>query len=319
MGDAAMPLDPQVKGMLDAMSQMGLDHFERISDFTAPSLREALDAQRMPVPLAEVGKIEDRTIPGPDGNEVPVRVYWPVDTAPSLPAVVFFHGGGWVIGGIESHDATVRSLVDQTGFVFVSVDYRLAPEHRYPAAADDCYAATAWVAANAASLGIDPARIAVAGDSAGGNLAAVVALMARDRGGPALAFQLLVYPCTDTATGSYASYDENAKGYFLTTESMHWFYDHYCGDADRSHPYLAPMNADDLSGLPPALVITAEFDPLRDEGEAYAARLREFGVAAESVRYDGQIHGFFSMTSMIDRAKDAQAAAAAALRGALAG
>jgi acetyl esterase len=314
-----MPLDPQVKGMLDAMSQMGLDHFERISTFSAQGLREALDAQRMPVPLTEVGKVEDRTIPGPDGNEVPVRIYWPVDAAPSLPVVVFFHGGGWVIGGIESHDATVRSLVDQSGFVFVSVDYRLAPESRYPAAADDCYAATTWVAEHAAELGVDPARLAVAGDSAGGNLAAVVALMARDRGGPELAFQLLIYPCTDMEPASYGSYHENASGYFLTAESMHWFYGHYAGDADRSHPYLAPIKAEDLSNLPPALVITAEFDPLRDEGEAYAAALREAGVPAESVRYDGQIHGFFSMTTMIERAKDAQAAAASALRGALAG
>jgi acetyl esterase len=314
-----MPLDPQVKGMLDAMSQMGVDHFERISTFSAQGLRDALDAQRMPVPLTEVGKVEDRTIPGPDGNDVPVRVYWPVDAEVPLPVVVFFHGGGWVIGGIESHDATVRSLVDQSGFVFVSVDYRLAPESRYPAAADDCFAATAWVAENAAALGVDPARLAVAGDSAGGNLAAVVALMARDRGGPDIAFQLLIYPCTDTEPASYGSYRENASGYFLTAESMHWFYDHYAGDADRSHPYLAPIKAADLSNLPPALVITAEFDPLRDEGEAYAAALREAGVPAESVRYDGQIHGFFSMTTMIERAKDAQAAAASALRGALAG
>jgi acetyl esterase len=312
-------LDPQVKGMLDAMSQMGLDHFERISTFSAQGLRDALDAQRMPVPMAEVGRLEDRTIPGPDGNDVPVRIYWPVDEAPSLPVVVFFHGGGWVFGGIESHDATVRSLVDQSGFVFVSVDYRLAPESRYPAAADDCYAATVWVADNAESLGVDPARIAVAGDSAGGNLAAVVALMARDRNGPALAFQLLVYPCTDMEPARYGSYHENARGFFLTSEAMHWFYDHYAGDADRKHPYLAPINEADLAGLPPALVITAEFDPLRDEGEAYARCLREAGVPAESVRYDGQIHGFFSMTTTLERAKDAQAAAAAALRGALAG
>jgi acetyl esterase len=313
-----MPLDPQVKTMLDAMSQMGLDHFERISTMSAPELRAAIDAQRMPVPVAEVGKVEDRTIPGPDGNDVPIRIYWPVGAGSSLPVVVFFHGGGWVIGGIESHDAAVRSLVDQTGFLFVSVDYRLAPEHRYPAAPDDCFAATVWAAENAEELGGDPTRIAVAGDSAGGNLAAVVALMARDRGGPSLAFQLLIYPCTDLDTGAYASHVENGRGYFLTAESMRWFYDHYAGDADRTQPYLAPIKEADLSGLPPALVITAEFDPLRDEGEAYAQKLRDAGVPAESVRYDGQIHGFFSMTSVIDRAKDAQAAAAAALRGALA-
>jgi acetyl esterase len=319
-----MALDPQVQGMLDAMTQMGLDHFERISTFSAPGLREALDAQRMPVPVAEVAKVEDRTIPGPDGNEVPIRVYWPLDStgddakAPR-PMVVFFHGGGWVFGGLETHDATVRSLVDMTGFVFVAVDYRLAPESRFPAAPEDCYAATVWAAEHAESLGADPARIALAGDSAGGNLAAVVSLMARDRGGPRLAFQLLIYPCTDMDPGAYPSHIDNERGFFLTTESMRWFYDHYAGDADRKHNYLSPIKEPDLSGLPPALVITAEFDPLRDEGEAYAQRLREAGVPVEAVRYDGQIHGFFSMTSAIDRAKDAQAAAAAALRGALAG
>jgi acetyl esterase len=314
-----MPLDPQVKGMLDAMSQAGMDHFERISEFSAQGLRDALDAQRMPVPLAEVAKVEDRTVAGPDGNDIPVRIYWPLGGEAPLPLVVFFHGGGWVIGGIESHDATVRSLVSQSGFVFVSVDYRLAPEHRFPAAPEDCYAATVWAVENAASFGADPMRVAVAGDSAGGNLAAVVALMARDRSGPQLAFQLLIYPCTDMDAGAYPSHTDNANGYFLTAESMRWFYDHYAGDADRSHTYMAPIKEADLSGLPPALVITAEFDPLRDEGEAYAQRLRDAGVPAESVRYDGQIHGFFSMTSVIDRAKDAQAAAAAALRGALAG
>jgi acetyl esterase len=318
-----MPLDPQVKGMLDAMAQMGLDHFERISTFSAPSLRAALDAQRMPVAAPEVAKVEDRTIPGPDGNDVPIRIYWPVPsvadagTPPAL--VVFFHGGGWVFGGLETHDATVRSLVDLTGYIFVSVDYRLAPEHRFPAAPEDCFAAARWAAEHAETLGADPARLAVAGDSAGGNLAAVVSLMARDRGGPQLAFQLLIYPCTDMDPGAYPSHRDNERGYFLTAESMAWFYDHYAGDADRTHVHLSPIKEPDLAGLPPALVITAEFDPLRDEGEAYAERLRAAGVPVECVRYDGQIHGFFSMTTAIDRAKDAQAAAASALRGALGG
>jgi len=314
-----MPLDPQVKVMLDAMAEMGLDHLERISTFTPESLRAAIEAQRMPAPLAEVGKVEDRTVPGPDGNEVPVRIYWPVGATESLPVVVFFHGGGWVFGGIDSHDATVRSLTNLSGLIHVSVDYRLAPEHKFPAAAEDCYAALEWVAKHASSFGGDPTRLAVAGDSAGGNLAAVVALMARDRSGPAIGFQLLVYPCTDMEPGAHPSHTENATGYFLTTESMRWFYDHYATEADRRNPYAAPLHAPDLSGLPPAFVITAEFDPLRDEGEAYAERLREAGVPAEAVRYDGQIHGFFSMTTVIDRAKEAQAAAADALRAALLG
>jgi acetyl esterase len=317
-----MPLDPQVQGILEAMGQMRLDHFERISDFTAQGLRDALDAQRMPVPLAEVAKVEDRTIPGPAGD-VPVRVYWPLDPAKGaggrVPIVVFFHGGGFVFGDLESHDATVRSLVHLTHFIFVSVDYRLAPEHPFPAAPEDCYAATAWAVENAESLGGDPHRVAVAGDSAGGNLAAVVAMMANDRHGPSLAFQLLIYPCTDVELGAYASHRDNASGYLLTSDAMRWFYGHYAAGADPVHAYLSPMRRENLSGLPPALVITAEFDPLRDEGEAYARRLRDAGVPAECVRYDGQVHGFFSMNSVVDRAKDAQAAAAAALRGALAG
>jgi acetyl esterase len=313
-----MPLDPQVKVMLDAMAQMGLDHFERISAFSAPQLRETLDAQRIPAPIEEVGKVEDRAIAGPDGNDIPVRIYWPVGAEGRLPVVVFFHGGGWVIGGIESHDATVRALTNRSGAIFVSVDYRLAPEHQFPAAPDDCYAATRWVADNAESIGADPTRIAVAGDSAGGNLAAVVALMAKDRGGPSLAFQLLIYPCTDMAPANWPSHRANASGYFLTAESMEWFYDQYCAADERSHPYASPIAAADLSGLPPALVITAEFDPLRDEGEGYAAKLREAGVPVESLRYDGQIHGFFSMTAAIERAQEAQTMAADALKAALA-
>jgi acetyl esterase len=313
-----MPLDPQVKTMLDDMAAAGMDPFAGdIFTVTPQQLRETTEARRVPAPLAEMAKIEDRTIPGPDGVDVPVRIYWPTLEAEPQPVVVFFHGGGWVIGSVESHDATVRSLAEQTGAIFVSVEYRLAPESRFPAAPEDCYAATAWVAANAASLGGDANRIAVAGDSAGGNLAAVVALMAKERGGPDLAFQLLIYPCTDMDSDRWPSVTENAKGYFLTADSMRWFYGHYIDDEHRFNPYAAPIQAPDLSGLPPALVITAEFDPLRDEGEAYAARLREFGVPAEAERYDGMIHGFFSMSLMIDRAKDAQAQAAAALRGAL--
>ncbi|HEX7095070.1 MAG TPA: alpha/beta hydrolase, partial [Acidimicrobiales bacterium] len=232
---------------------------------------------------------------------------------------VHFHGGAMIMGSPRMNDVANAGLCERHRITVISVDYRLAPEHRFPAAPEDCYAATTWVAANAASFGGDPSRLAVAGDSAGGNLAAVVALMARDRGGPDLAFQLLIYPCTDVAPGEYPSQRENASGYFLTAESMRWFYEQYVDEADRHHPYAAPMRAADLSGLPPAHVITAEFDPLRDEGEAYAERLRQAGVRVEAVRYDGQIHGFFSMSTAIDRAKDAQADAARALRAALLG
>ena len=233
--------------------------------------------------------------------------------------VVFFHGGGWVIGGIDSHDGQVREMVNRTDMVYVSVDYRLAPEARFPAAAEDCYAATQWVAANAASIGADAARLGVAGDSAGGNLAAVVAQMARDRGGPAIAHQLLIYPCCDMDSNAWPSQTENGFDYFLTKESMDWFYDQYAAVADRNNPYASPIKAADLSGLPPACVITAEFDPLRDEGEAYGAALQAAGVACEVHRYDGMFHGFFGMTLAIPGAVAAQETAAAAVQAALSG
>jgi acetyl esterase len=259
-----------------------------------------------------VGSVVDRRIPGPAGD-IPVRVYTPNGTAP-FPLLVYFHGGGWVLGGIDTHDGTCRSLANGAGCVVVSVDYRLAPEHRYPAAAEDCCAATQWAAAHAAELGADARRVAVGGDSAGGNLAAVVALMARDRGGPALVLQLLIYPATD-ARFDTASYRDNADGYLLTAADMRWFWDHYLGDSGRgAEPYASPLRAADLSGLPPALVITAEFDPLRDEGEAYAKRLEDAGVASRLSRYDGMIHGFFGMGQMIDRANAAVGEACANLK-----
>jgi acetyl esterase len=199
-----------------------------------------------------------------------------------------------------------------------SVDYRLAPDTRFPGAVEDCFAATRWVVENAAALGADPRRVAVAGDSAGGNLAAVVAQIARDRGTPPLRFQLLVYPVAD-ADFERASYRANADGYFLTRAAMQWFWDQYVPDAaERAHPYASPLRARSLAGLPPALVISAEFDPLRDEGEAYAEALRRAGVPVQCSRYDGQIHGFFGMGYAIERARDAVDEAANALRKALA-
>jgi acetyl esterase len=201
----------------------------------------------------------------------------------------------------------------------VSVDYRLAPEHKVPAAPEDTYAATKWVAENAASLNADPVRIAIGGDSAGGNLTAVTAQMARDAGGPRLAFQLLVYPVTDGACDT-ASYRDNADGYLLTNDLMQWFWNHYVRSAaDRQNPMASPLRTRNLRGLPPALVQTAEFDPLRDEGEAYAARLKEAGVPATLTRYDGMIHGFFGLESMIDKAKTAINEAATALHAAFGG
>jgi acetyl esterase len=293
-----MPLDAQAKTMIDGMKAMG---FERM----------------MPQPdVPEMAKVDDRKITAPDGGQIPIRIYWPTAAPGPHPVVVFFHGGGWVIGSIESHDATVKSLAAASGMVFVSVDYRLAPEHKFPTPPEDCFAATKWVAEHADEIGVDASRLAIAGDSAGGNLAAVVALMARERGGPAIKFQVLVYPCTDFDTTRRSMID-NGDGYFLTSAAMDWFYGHYlANEEDRLHQFAAPIRAD-LSALPPALVITAEYDPLRDEGNDYARRLQRAGVPTTSTCYAGMIHGFFSMTSILDRAKDAQAQAVRALVAAL--
>jgi len=307
-----MPLDPQAKLILDNLPEDLLDVRR-----TTPLELRALYAEQsqLPFPAEPVADVVDREIPGPAGP-VPVRIYTPEGEEPR-PAVVFFHGGGWVIGNLDTHDGTARKLANAAGAVVVSVDYRLAPEHPYPAAAEDCYAATCWTAEHgAAELGMAPGQLAVAGDSAGGNLAAVVSLMARDRGGPAPGFQLLVYPVTDPDF-ERPSYRENAEGYLLTRDVMEWFWDQYVPDAARRHdPYAAPLRAPDLSGLPPALVVTAEYDPLRDEGEAYARRLEEAGVRVRCRRYPGMIHGFLSFSDVVDQGKEAVAEAGTALRAA---
>jgi acetyl esterase len=307
-----MPLDPQVRTVLDQMDAAGQPPLHELSP---------AEARAAMTNLAALGKYpdeqaatEDRRIPGPDG-EIPVRIYTPTASQP-LPVVVYFHGGGWVIGGIETHDSTCQHLATAVPAVVVSVDYRMAPEYPFPAPLEDCVAATRWVYDHAEELGADPARLAVAGDSAGGNLAAVVSLKAREQGGPPIVFQLLVYPATDL-TCSFASHVENGEGYLLTGEGIRWFLDLYIPDADRKNPDASPHFAEDLSGLPAALIITAEFDPLRDEGEAYAARLREAGVLAKASRYDGMIHGFFGMDLVLGSASDALQEAAAALRQAL--
>lgn len=312
-----MALDPAAKVVMDMMEENGVS-FAGIASLTAGELRNRMQLGDA-MPVEDVARTEDRVIAGADGNDLPIRIYWAEATDEPRPVVVFFHGGGWVIGGIDSHDGQVREMVNRTGMVYVSVDYRLAPEAKFPAAAEDCYAATQWVAANAASIGADADRLGVAGDSAGGNLAAVVAQMARDRGGPAIAHQLLIYPCCDMDSNAWPSQTENGFDYFLTKESMDWFYDQYADVADRNNPYASPIKAVDLSGLPPACVITAEFDPLRDEGEAYGAALQEAGVACEVHRYDGMFHGFFGMTLAIPGAVEAQETAATAVQAALSG
>lgn len=310
-----MALDPQLKTLLDQIASLGGPPIQEMGVTQARALLEGFAA--VGGPPAEVARVEDRTFAGP-GGDVPVRIYRPTDEAGPQPVLVWFHGGGWVLGSIAGSDLTCRELAVRAGVVVVSVGYRLAPEHPYPSGVDDCFAALVWVAAAAGELGVDPARVAVGGDSAGGNLAAVVALAARDAGGPSVRFQLLVYPVTD-ALMSYPSMRDNGQGYMLTDDSMKWFVELYLGDnGDPKDPRVSPIYADDLSGLPPALVITAEFDPLRDEGEAYGARLKQGRVAAEVSRYDGMIHGFFGMGAMVEAARPATAEAADALRRALA-
>lgn len=235
-------------------------------------------------------------------------------TRPLLPVVVFFHGGGWVLGSVGSHDAMCRRLCNESGCIFVSVEYRLAPEHKFPAAVDDCLAATEWVARDAAAFGGDPARIAVCGDSAGGNLAAVISLLARDRGGPAIACQALIYPITDYLPDT-DSYRRNGEGYFLTGMTIQWFWDHYLNEpAERKLWTAAPLQAHDLSSLPETILLVAEFDPLLDEGLAYADRLERAGVGVERMICEGQIHGFVRRLDTFDQAGAAANALGQALR-----
>jgi acetyl esterase len=309
-----MPLDPQAKQLLDQMTAMGTPPLDSLP---VPDARLLMESMRGlmgdPEPIAHV---EERAIPVPDGGTIPARLYRPSAPGP-LPLLVYFHGGGWVLGGLESHDGVCRNLANQAGCAVLSIDYRLAPEHRYPTAAEDCWTALVWAAAHANELGADPARIAIGGDSAGGNLTAVVALLARDRKGPRLRFQLLIYPVTDHSYET-PSYTENADGYFLTRSAMVWFWNHYLGDDAGTDRLASPLRCPDLTGLPPALVVTAEYDPLRDEGEAYAKRLREAGVPTTLTRYDGMIHGFFTMGPLLDQGKRAVEESAKALRAAFA-
>ena len=296
-----MALDPQVQQHLDQLAAMNLPALE---DLTPQQARQFVVAEAesfgTPEPIASMA---DFKVPGVDG-EVPIRTYAPRNGAP-LPALVYYHGGGWVLGDVETHDGICCELANRAECMVVSVDYRLAPEHKYPAAVDDAYAATAWVFEQAAQLGIDPRRIAVGGDSAGGNLATAVALMARDRAAFRPAYQVLVYPVTDCNFDT-PSYYENAEGYQLTREAMRWFWAQYLTQpSDGRQPYASPLRAESLGNLPPALVLTAEYDPLRDEGEAYARRLEEAGVPVTLTRYPGMIHGFFRRTHQFDQARAA--------------
>lgn len=279
-----MPVDPDIAEVLAAATALGLP---ALSDGTPEQARANYFAA--PKPEGEpIARVDDRVIPGPAGD-LPIRIYAD-STEPDLPVIAFFHGGGWVLSSVDGHDSLARRLAARSGALVVSVEYRLAPEHPYPAPHDDCWAATQWLADNAASLGGDPSRLSVAGDSAGGNLAAGVALRARDEG-LALAFQLLIYPCIDDRQ-TRPSMEENASGYFLSANDMAWFWDHFVPAEHRNDPYAVPARATDLSGLAPAHIQTAEYDPLRDEGEEWAARLNGAGVAATCTRFDGAVHGF---------------------------
>lgn len=266
-------------------------------------------------PSAPEVVVREMTIAGPDGNEIALRSYRPHGTETDyLPILVFFHGGGFIAGGLDSHDGTARELTARAVCLVVSVDYRLAPEHRFPAALEDCVAALCWCAAHAVDIGGDASRIAIGGDSAGGNLCAGVALANRDRGGPHIAAQILVYPAIDPGCATQSMVD-NGGGYMLTADSMRWMWSSYLGEADYvANPYAAPHNASTCSGLPPALVITAEYDPLRDEGEAYARQMAAHGVNVMLSRYGGQIHGFFSMYSLAPQAAAATDQVARTLR-----
>ena len=310
-----MALLPEIRALLDQMAARGRPplHRQAVAQARAFYVEDSPD---LIGPAAAMASVAGRVVPGPAGD-LPVRVYTP-EGEPPFPIVVWFHGGGWVDGTLDTYDPLCRALAAAVPAVVVSVDYRLAPENPYPAAVEDAYAATAWASRNAAALGGAQHRLAVAGDSAGGNLAAVVALGARDRGGPPIAFQLLVYPVLDAA-GDTASWRDHAEGFYLTAAGMRWYWDHYLGPADGSAPDASPLRAAFLGGLPPALVIGAEHDILRDEGEAYAARLRDAGVAATASRYPGVVHGFFRWRALTGAADAALQEAAAALRSALAG
>ncbi|MGW5735903.1 MULTISPECIES: alpha/beta hydrolase fold domain-containing protein [Streptomyces] len=307
-------LAPGARPLVDALSAAFPDLGGAVTD--AGEARRVLAAApssgKAPPP---VGAVEDCAVPGPPGApDLPLRVYRPAGPSRPRPTAVFFHGGGYTLCGLDSHDATARTLCAGSGAVVVSVAYRLAPEHRFPAAAEDAYAALRWVADQAAAggLGGDLGAVVTAGDSSGGGLATVAALMARDRGGPAVALQVLIYPLLDAGQGS-DSYTTNATGYFLTAAHLRWFWEQYLGpDGDPTHPYASPLHAD-VTALPPAHVVTAGCDPLCDEGEAYAVKLRRAGVPVTRAHHPEMFHGFLGFPGLLDDARAAAAEVAEAI------
>ena len=302
-----MAIDPQCKAFLDQLAAMGGRPMHEMAPAEARGL--ALPPE-LAGPERPLHSVVDRTVPGPAG-QIPVRVYTPTPGR-RLPGLIYFRGGGFVLGTLNSSDRVCRDLAHLAGRVVVSVDYRLAPEHPFPAPVDDAYAATKYVLEHASEFGMDESQIAVGGESAGGNLAAVTALKLRQRGASPLTFQLLVYPLVDFNDES-PSMRDFADGHFITADLLEYFARHYLGTQDRGQQDASPLNAD-LRGVPPAFVLTAECDPLRDQGEAYARKLAEAGVPVTHKRYDGAIHPFFSLAGIIDGGKTAIADAAAALR-----
>lgn len=266
--------------------------------------REMLDALFMDDDPEPVGEVHETEIRGPNGP-IPLRIYAPAEKGPA-PVLVFFHGGGWVRGSLDGYDGLCRQITNRADCLVVSVDYRRAPEQPFPAGFEDCYATTEWVDEHASDIGGDPERIAVGGDSAGGNLTAAVTLAARDRDGPAFTHQVLIYPAVNPPDVTwFDSYDENGTGYLLEMDSVEWYLEQYCEDADVGNQYVFPIRARSLAELPPATVVTAGFDPLADEGEAYVNRLEAAGVAVSHLHYEGQIHAFVSLYEYIETASEA--------------
>ncbi|MDF5759087.1 alpha/beta hydrolase [Spongiactinospora sp. TRM90649] len=310
-----MALDPAVAQLLAAAPAPGDDASAAPAVLPdAATMRAAFAAGlRIPDDLEPVASVADHLVPGPDGD-VRVRVYLPEADGP-VPAFVWIHGGGWTIGSIEENEVSSRAVCNAARVAVVAVDYRLAPEDPFPAAPRDCYAVLEWLAGHGASIGVDGTRVAVGGESAGGNLSTVISMMARDRGGPSVAAQVLICPVFGHPDDGYGSYADFAEGFGMTAGVMRWFFEQYAtGPADLDDPYLLPLRSGDLTGLPPALVMTAEYDVLRDEGEAYARRLAEAGVPTELDRYEGQIHGFFGLHTSLPASPRSHARVADYLR-----
>jgi len=305
-------LDPQARALIDLMTERGVPPTHTLVPAEARRLYRERRAYVQPAPIT-MAEVRDLSADGPLGP-IGLRLYRPTTAASPAPALVYYHGGGWVIGDLDTHDVLCRELAHRAGCVVVAVDYRLAPEHRFPAAVDDCLAATRWVHAQAGALGVDATRLALGGDSAGGNLATVTAIALRDGGGPRAKLQVLIYPGTDMRAVA-PSHTVNGQGYLLTADSIAYFRGHYMpGQAQWSDWRASPLLHPDVSQLPPALVITAGYDPLRDEGRQYADKLSQAGVPTQYVCFERQIHGFITMGRVIDEANTAVALCATALQ-----